>query len=52
MPAKITAIWYFCVTLTAWLPPSTVYRMTKRPLATIVRSSGQPRTVESTMAGA
>ncbi len=52
IPPSITVIWCFCVWLTARVPPATVYRMTRLPMATQVRFNDQPSSFDSTMAGA
>src|SRR5436190_1131652 len=52
IPPMITAIWYRWVRLTAFDPPDTTYSITINPITIVVTDTGQPKIVDSTIAGA
>ncbi len=52
MPDMMMVSWYFCVKLTALVPPETVYTITSRPIIRVVALIFQPSMVERMSEGA
>ena len=52
IPAMMTNICCFCVILTAFVPPLTVYIITRNPMITLSVFKSQPSTVDKIIEGA